>query len=160
MWCARCPSQTSEDAAQAFNLLRVEKLLTSKHTKKDRERHVAALQRLSKAYSSFELDDFPTLCRVVELCIEKYAGGLNPSYLDALGDGLEPLGQPYRKAQGVSASDEEERVVGLLNALAKALDVDAPAFQNVIVSMLLKVRASLLRPPAAQTRGVSPARVL
>ena len=71
--------------------------------------------------------------------MDKAAGGLNPSYYQALATALEPLTVPYQKPTSLSLTGEQERVVELLDCLARALEVDHQPFQNQIVNVLLKV---------------------
>jgi hypothetical protein len=140
-------------AANAFTIERVVKLLTHKNTADSRERHVAAITRLGKHYSaSYSLSDMKSLCKVMVLAVEKAEGGMNPSYYQALGAAMMPLGNAYVRDKGTPVSEEHGLVVKLLSTIGETLvKVDDAALQNVLVGVVLRFfRGCAKRPDERQ----------
>lgn len=128
------------NAGKAFDINRVVKLMIHKNTTDSRERHIAAITRLGKHYPVYSLSDMIPLGRVLELAVEKAAGGLNPSYYAAAGTAVQPLiAGAFLRDKGTPASEEHGIVVDLLSRIGKTLvAVDDASLQNILIGVLLK----------------------
>ena len=126
---------------EAFNFGRVLKLLTGKHSADDRERHLHALGKMAKRNADgYRFTDLPVLTEIAGVVVAKAAGGLNPSYYDALCKILAPIERPFAEGRRSQAEAQDRSVVELLGVLATTfVNPDTPTnVQAVLASIILK----------------------